>query len=659
LPEAASSLSIPSTPELVTIPVPSSLPQQSRSRSPQALRVAFDATTLPSTTPPQDTFADLICYIDSRADWSEAIRGVRKAAVRRIGWSIVLIEARRSGEYLDPDRRKLDLSRIPFNIPAINRALKGMSYRLAGFNTDKSFRNAKSGLRRVGRELGRVAPFRGPELPPDSPFAPFVAMADHYGQEYARLFAARLHHKGRHPSQVTGADVLENAAFLETNKVGVKIDAVSRRIVRLWRETAAHHPDWPQTPLALPDGGRKPTSLPFSAYPASLQAEIDVVRCWMQGSDQRGPFGGQFHREPLRPATIKYRLKYIRLILSKLVEMGVDPRSITSLICLLVPETMQAILQSFWDDAQLRLLAIPESERDYNRTGNTGHTEAAGATLLMLATHCFPQPPGVLKKIGDLARAVRRPRQSEMSKKNRNRLDQFADPVKLGLLLRLPYTLMEEAKREPSPVVAARLARCAILIGTECRIPLRIGNLHACRLGHNLRFSSPYSELVTLGFQAYETKNWLEIEFYVGSRLRDLLKYYIDHFLPFFAAGSPDFAEKQWLFPSGNGREGPLSDQQVRKIIVDTVAERVGAIIHPHLFRGLAVKLCLDHSPGALEHCRQMLGDKTLTIVLRHYVRVMRKEAGEHHDKLVDAEEDRLREILVRVARNPPKGGRS
>ena len=142
----------------------------------------------------------------------------------------------------------------------------------------------------------------------------------------------------------------------------------------------------------------------------------------------------------------------------------------------------------------------------------------------------------------------------------------------------------------------------------------------------------------------------------MGPRLCGLLKTYIEHFLPFFAAATPDFAANQWLFPAGGGRPGAVSICTIRTIIIDTMAERVGAVFHPHLFRGLAVKLCFDHSPGALEHCRQLLGDKTLQIVLRYYVQVMRKQASEHQDKLVNAEADRLAAL---AAARTPRGRRN
>jgi hypothetical protein len=124
--------------------------------------------------------------------------------------------------------------------------------------------------------------------------------------------------------------------------------------------------------------------------------------------------------------------------------------------------------------------------------------------------------------------------------------------------------------------------------------------------------------MVTLTFAEHETKNTMPLEFFVGPRLCTLLSFYIRRFLPMFADRSPDWADQQWLFPACEGRPGPLSINQVRKIIIDTAAERAGVLLHPHLFRALAVKLCLRHAPGVLEQCRHLLGDKTLDVILRH-----------------------------------------
>jgi integrase len=162
-----------------------------------------------------------------------------------------------------------------------------------------------------------------------------------------------------------------------------------------------------------------------------------------------------------------------------------------------------------------------------------------------------------------------------------------------------------------------------------------------------------------LSFQAHEMKNHRELEFFVGPRLCQLLQIYLEHFLPFFAATSPDQATEQWLFPAGDGKPGPLSASQVRKTIIDTVAERVGAAFHPHLFRSLAVEFALKHDAGGHEHVRQLLGDESLQIVLSHYAPIRTKEAAEHQDRLVDREADRLATLAPSVRRRRAAGGRS
>ena len=371
----------------------------------------------------------------------------------------------------------------------------------------------------------------------------------------------------------------------------------------------------------------------------------------MEGGERRGPFSGQRGRKPLRPTTIKLRLTCIRLILAEHVAQGNDPAAVTSLADLLFsPAAIEAILQAIWERGQTRHQARVEAEPGWN--GNTGQLDAVAVTLLMLASY-FPPPPDVLKKLQGLAKAVRKSPMSGMSRKNQRRLEQFRDPVKLGLLLNLARTLMAEALelRTQQPAEAARLARTAIFFAIELRIPLRMQNLHTCRLGHNLRFAGPGSPLAILSFQIPEMKTKRDTEYSVSARLCQFLHVYIEQFLPFFAATSPDFADKQWLFPAGDGKPGPLSDGQVRKTIIDTVAERVGAEFHPHLFRALAVEFALKHDPGALEHCRQLLGDKTMQVILTHYAPIRTKEATDHQDRLVNAEADRLAMPPARVKR--------
>ena len=192
-------------------------------------------------TPRALTFQDAIDHVERT--YPPAAGRVLKTALRQIARAVMETRSRASGEYLDPNRKNRDLARLPFDLPAINRTLTGVRYRMAGFNTDKSYRNAMSGLRRIGRDLGMVAPHRAPDLPPDNPYAPFLAAADPFELAAARRFAAKMIEDGRHPGDVTSDDLTRYAAFLSTQMVGVKIAPTLRRIVDLWRRAADRHPD--------------------------------------------------------------------------------------------------------------------------------------------------------------------------------------------------------------------------------------------------------------------------------------------------------------------------------------------------------------------------------------------------------------------------------
>jgi hypothetical protein len=187
--------------------------------------VAVDAFVQPVVL----TFEGAIRFVDSSMDCSPAARTVLKTALRQIAWGVSVVNAGDSGQYLNSDRKKLDLARIPFDLAAINGALTGVSYRMAGFTSDKSRRNAKSGLRRIGRELGMVAPHRAPELPPDHSYAPLLAVADEFQVASLRRFAARMMDEGRNPGDVTGDDLRCYGTFLATQMVGVTVEPMLRR----------------------------------------------------------------------------------------------------------------------------------------------------------------------------------------------------------------------------------------------------------------------------------------------------------------------------------------------------------------------------------------------------------------------------------------------
>jgi integrase len=467
--------------------------------------------------------------------------------------------------------------------------------------------------------------------------------------------------------------------------VGKRPDDVIRLIAKLWNRTAQREASWPQTALSAPSLHECYT-LPFTAYPISFQNAVAALEVWMSGTKRRNTPGRRTGRKrALRPTTVKLHLYSIRSAAWALVAEGKDPVSITDLDCLVTEANAETILEYYEERAKAKQQALPEADRIPNPLGTTAQSHTIGKTLVMIAQYCEISPE-TLTALKILAAEFRVPAPSKPTLKNRRRMNQFLnDRAKLKDLMRLPRKLMDEALAlrdqssealrqagqtigdEAAQIIhkaaglareAAYRAREAVAVGILCRIPLRIKNLHEIRIGTNLLFTGGNSNIVTLCFTEAETKNEIDLQFYVGPRLHALLRAYIDFFLPFFAAKSADFEENHWLFPSGGHRRGsgPLSIDQLREIIVRTVAENVGATIHPHLFRSLAVTLALEHSPDALDHCRQLLGDKSLTIVLRHYAMMKEMEAARRQSGFVDAEEDRLSQVLT--PRPLHRGGR-
>jgi integrase len=639
---------------------------------------AADAADLVTTQfrpemPPLKTFADVDSYIQEHPDWRDCSRGSLRSICRGVAWRVNAILAGEHHEPFDPNPKKLDLATVPFDIAMINAAWSGRSYRAAGFTSERSFRNARWAIRRVGRAAGMVVPCVAPPLPPGDPFGPLLLTLNKYDKPAAGLFAAWCRWAGLLPSDIDDAVLIRYRTHVMTYMVGKPADEVIRLIARLWNSTARRDAAWPQMRLSAPCLLER-YSLPLTAFPASFQNSVAALVVWMAGTKRRHAPG---HREgrklAMRPTSVNFRLYCIRWAAWALVAGGRDPSSITDLDCLVTETDMEAILLYYEERARIKQLALPEADRVPNPHGSTAQTHAIGATLLMIAQY-REVSPDKLKVLRALAADFRVPIPDKPTLKNRRRVYQFLnDRAKLKRLMRLPRTLMDEALTlrdasaravheaglasadEATPLThkaavmarrAAYLSREAVLIGILCRIPLRIKNLHEIRIGTNLLFAGGGSNVVRLCFTEAETKTRIDLEFYVGPRLHELLRTYIDHFQPFFAADAVDFKEKRWLFPSCR-RPGPLSIEQMRKIIVRTVADNVGATINPHLFRALAVTLALEHSPDALDHCRLLLGDKTLTIILRHYAMLQQMDAARRQSAFVDAEEDRLAQVLA------------
>ncbi len=349
--------------------------------------------------------------------------------------------------------------------------------------------------------------------------------------------------------------------FLRTQTLGNRVGEALRLIESAWRKASVCVPGWPQ---AVPRAPRKnePYTQPLSFYPETFQLDVQQFENWMTGRS-RGPFAPGGNRRPKRAATIRQHVYCIRYTAWALVASGTDPSTIINLQSIVTPGTVEEIVNWYW--------ARAEQEGGAPLSEPTAHIAAIARTLAIIAEHHVRLPPDELAEVRTMAGAVRRPRRGKPTRKVRDRVRQFDDPEKRSALLRLPRNLMDDALAELAAaaddrqrLAAARLARPSAMIAILTRIPLRIGNLHAIRIGTNLVFSGGSDDAVRLCFQEFETKNWIELEFLVGKRLKGLLRTYLETFLPILTINVPNWETDRWLFPSGGERSTPLTIGKTR-----------------------------------------------------------------------------------------------
>ncbi len=162
---------------------------------------------------------------------------------------------------------------------------------------------------------------------------------------------------------------------------------------------------------------------------------------------------------------------------------------------------------------------------------------------------------------------------------------------------------------------------------TRGELPTRIRNLSELRLGQNLKAHDTRGGRIThMVLAAHETKNRNDCTWAVEPDLADFIAHYLKRHRPALAPMGGD-----WLFPSGPTKSGPLTAERLGGAIKEIIAEEVGAVMNPHLFRAFTARLVLETSPGALEDVRQLLGDKSLQTVLAHYALIEPAAAARRH----------------------------
>jgi integrase len=233
-----------------------------------------------------------------------------------------------------------------------------------------------------------------------------------------------------------------------------------------------------------------------------------------------------------------------------------------------------------------------------------------------------------------------------MTGKNRALLRQFEDPETLRRLLELPRQLLADIRRgRTTGEQAAIQAQLAVAVELLLMAPIRMANLTAIRVGHELVKPGSRGTSYRLVIDSADTKNAEPIEFALPRELSEMIEVYLHDFHAQLAE-----SENPYLFPARSGR-GPKSQTTLSQQLQGRLFERLGFKMTPHQFRHLSAWLYLRRRPGDFVTVQKLLGHKSIKTTMNFYAKLDSETAGRHYDEILAAERESFEQMPLRADR--------
>ena len=405
--------------------------------------------------------------------------------------------------------------------------------------------------------------------------------------------------------------------FMEyRNRCGKPADAAFRRLLaKAWNANVGNIPGWPKRPLAVPPV-KPAVEIEWQEFPKGLRRDVNK---YLNGltkirKDRRGR-----HIKPLRPSTIRARRAELQAAARVAVKSGVPVKKLDSLRSMLKRSVAEKILDSYWqkNGEQPKLYTIDLARR---------FVAIAKETRCLGETEC--------EQLWHIWNRLNTERPEEgLTEKNLDFLRKVLTPGVWGRVVKLPLTMIEEARRQRHrPVRAAVIAQLAVAIAIESVAPVRLENLTSIRLGVNLTKPDGPNSNYWLHFMPKDTKNNVRLQFVFKEYLTRLIDEYVQDFWPTLLRGR----KEDYLFPGlRKGAKGKVSfSGQISKRIYKATGLRMTV----HQFRHAAGAIILKNRPGQFELVRQILGHRSIATTMRCYVGLETIQASEIFTEMVVAE---------------------
>ncbi|HEY8611829.1 MAG TPA: hypothetical protein VIL69_11130 [Roseomonas sp.] len=523
-------------------------------------------------------------------------------------------------------------------------AMDGASADALGI-TAKSHQNYRAALRRVLRHLGVLAPAYRREPVSDAAWTALLqALPTPVHPHRLRAFMGFCAEKAIAPGDVTNAALEAYLRHRVESRGGPNNRADVREVARQWNKMRIHVAGWPDTALTLGPPEGRVQALPFSVYPASLQAEIERYLVWLAQGPEEAEDDEVVH-DAASPETVETRRKGLRLLLWGLVETGCAPETLTQLADLV---RFDLALQSLrWHRQRL---GKPNPRKPAELLPTAG-TALLADTLRSLAVHCRLTGEADAKFRRMLA--VYRPKpQREITEDLSKLLDRLADPEVEARLLHLPQLLMHKARclrdgwtskagvnHPPKPLEGSWMAALAVAIEIELHLPLRLHDLARLRLDQELFLTQASGRRPPeVHLRVAANKNGRLVETWLRGEAAGLVAEYLRSFRPL--GSHPATA---WVFPNRDREDRPRAKNGFSEAIAETIHEHTGEWVNVHAFRAFAAALILEDHPHAIEDVRTLLGHGHFDVALRHYRRSNRQGAAQRLGEAISKRRHRTR----------------
>jgi integrase len=511
---------------------------------------------------------------------------------------------------------------IPLDLSAFRQRLDRMIPARAAISP-KRWSNLRSDLGAAIAASALQPVFRTAGIEPTEPWRQLLADAPPWTRQALSRLArwCTIHRVG--PDKVDDSTIECFIADLHSSSLVRNLRYRSGLVRRAWNALAAHHPARIRA-VALKPNKRVLKRIPWNQFPASLQQEVREYLRWAAVPD---PLDEGARARALSPQTLRLQHQHIHSAASAAVEAGIGIEQLTSLTCLVQPETVRTILRH---------------RRQQDSGKPTAYAHGVAVTLIDIASKWVGAPPETVAMLKTLRRKLGA-LPPGLTEKNKALLRTLEDDRLLNALVKLPDRMWHAARRADSYRSFVDL-QTALAIDILIHVPLRMQNLAPLQFEVHLYWPQGRRKPALVILRSHETKTRVELNYELPAALADRLQVYRNEIAPAVLGRRPDT-----LFFTRTGRT--RSQPAISNAIYRAILRHLGIRMTPHQFRHLCATIILDNNPGAYELVRQMLGHTSLRTTTSFYAGLNTRRAGRAHAELVR----RLRESALSRGRRRTK----